>query len=75
MRLLTPARCVGILLMSLIASPLDAQTAPRRTAEQIEASYKAHRSEFDYLLGDWEFTATSQEWGKMRGFWSAVRLV
>ena len=75
MRLLTPARCVGILLMSLTASPLDAQTAPKRTAEQIEASYKAHQDEFDYLLGDWEFTAVSKEWGKMRGLWSAVRLV
>jgi hypothetical protein len=26
-------------------------------------------------LGDWEFTAVSKEWGKMRGLWSAARLV
>ena len=75
MRLLSSARCFGILVVSLTAPPLDAQTAPKRTAEQIEASYKAHQGEFDYLLGDWEFTAMSQQWGKMRGFWSAVRLV
>jgi uncharacterized protein YutD len=75
MRLLTRARCVGIVLVSLTASLLYAQTPPARTAEQIEASFKAHQDEFDYLLGDWEFTATSQEFGKLRGFWSAVRLV
>ena len=75
MRLLTRALCVGIVLASLTASLLYAQTPPDRTAEQIEASFKAHQDEFDYLLGDWEFTATSQEFGKLRGFWSAVRLV
>ena len=75
MRLLSSARCFGILVVSLTAPPLDAQTAPKRTAEQIEAAYKAHQGEFDYPLGDWEFTAMSQQWGKMRGFWSAVRLV
>jgi len=75
MRVFTSVRCVGILLMSLTASPLDAQTVPKRTGEQIAASYKAHQAEFDYLLGDWEFTAISKEWGKMRGRWSAVRLI
>jgi hypothetical protein len=52
----------------------SAQTAPRRTAEQIQASYEAHRGDFDYLLGDWEFTAVSREYGNLRGYWSAVRL-
>jgi len=33
-----------------------------------------HRGDFDYLLGDWEFTAVSQQYGKFRGYWSAVRL-
>ena len=28
----------------------------------------------DYLLGDWEFTAVNQEYGQLRGYWSAVRL-
>lgn len=45
-----------------------------RTPEQVKASYDAHQNEFDYLLGDWEFTSDSKEWGKGRGFWSAVRL-
>ena len=42
--------------------------------DQISAAYDTHKSEFDYLLGDWEFTATSQDYGKLNGRWSAVRL-
>jgi hypothetical protein len=57
------------------ASHLQAQTPPpKRSPEQIQASYAAHKGEFDYLLGDWEFTATSQQYGKFHGLWSAVRL-
>ena len=66
----------GTLLASMltITSPLSAQTVPKRTPEQIKASYDAHQNEFDYLLGDWEFTSVSREYGKGRGYWSAVRL-
>src|SRR2546430_14294554 len=63
------------LFTSLALAPaLPAQTAPRRAAEQIKASYDAHQGDFDYLLGDWEFTSVSREFGKGRGYWSAVRL-
>ena len=66
----------GTLLASMltITSPLSAQTVPKRTPEQIKALYDAHQNDFDYLLGDWEFTSLSQEYGKGRGYWSAVRL-
>ena len=69
-------RSVGsILVIALAAAPtLRGQTPPKRTPEQIQASYAAHKGEFDYLLGDWEFTATSQQYGKFHGLWSAVRL-
>jgi len=30
--------------------------------------------QFDYLLGDWEFTSNDKEYGKLRGYWSAVKL-
>ena len=30
--------------------------------------------DFDYLLGDWEFTASQPEYPKFHGRWSAVRL-
>lgn len=32
-------------------------------------------TDFDYLLGDWEFTTISKRYGKGQGYWSAVRLV
>jgi hypothetical protein len=51
-----------------------AQTAEKRTPEQMQASFEEHKGDFDYLLGDWEFTAVSQQYGKFRGYWSAVRL-
>jgi hypothetical protein len=68
--------CAGTLIVLLAATtpPSAAQTIPKRTPEQIQASYEAHKGDFDYLLGDWEFTAESKEHGKFRGYWSAVRL-
>lgn len=68
-----PMRLVGLLLLVALATPVSAQTT-RRTAEQIDAAFNAHKGEFDYLLGDWEFTAKNKQWGDMRGYWSAVRL-
>ena len=38
------------------------------------AAQKASPNDFDYLLGDWEFTAVSQQWGEFRGYWSAIKL-
>lgn len=71
----------GVVLACLVAaatlvavSPAAAQSVPKRTPEQLKASIDAHGGDFDYLLGDWQFTATSKEWGKFGGFWSAVRL-
>ena len=57
-----------------IMPPLRAQTLSNRTPEQIKASYAAHQGDFDYLLGDWEFTSVSRDFGAGRGYWSAVRL-
>lgn len=65
---------VALLFSSVMAAPLAAQTLPQKSAEEIRASFEAHRGEFDYLLGDWAFTADNKEWGKAHGYWSAVRL-
>ncbi|HEV8305429.1 MAG TPA: hypothetical protein VGQ25_10735 [Gemmatimonadales bacterium] len=67
---------VLVAALAAIAAPpsLPAQTPGRRTEAQLRASYDAHQGDFDYLLGDWEFTSVSREYGKGRGFWSAVRL-
>jgi hypothetical protein len=48
--------------------------AAQRTPEQLQALYESHKGDFDYLLGDWEFTATNRQHGESRGYWSAVRL-
>jgi len=48
--------------------------AGQRTPEQRRAAFDAHKGDFDYLLGDWEFTAENHDYGKGHGFWSAVRL-
>lgn len=62
-------------LMFLAAKhPLYAQSNPKPTREQAKALYTEHQADFDYLLGDWEFTADNKEFGKGHGFWSAVRL-
>lgn len=72
-RLALPRLATALLLAPTFLSVLRAQTSPR-TDDQMRASYQAHKSDFDYLLGDWEFTAQSKQWGKHHGFWSAVRL-
>lgn len=72
MRHAIPRLC-ALLLLASVAPPLSAQAAPP-TAEQMRAAYEAHKGDFDYLLGDWEFTAVSREFGNLRGYWSAMRL-
>jgi hypothetical protein len=63
-----------LVAMAALAPALSAQAAGQRTQEQIRASYDAHQGDFDYLLGDWEFTSVNRQFGKGRGYWSAVRL-
>lgn len=67
--------CGALLPVTLLsAAPALAAQTVVRTPEQIQASYDAHQGDFDYLLGDWAFTAVSKEHGKYGGRWSAVRL-
>jgi len=73
-RVRTIHRAALVAAVFAASSPLAAQTAAQRTREQMQASFEAHKTEFDYLLGDWEFTAESQQYGKFRGYWSAVKL-
>jgi len=53
--------------------PLAAQTGGNKTEAQLKALFDQHQSDFDYLLGDWEFTAENQDYGKFGGRWSAVK--
>lgn len=67
MRHIILALCASTLLST---SPLHPQT----TKEEAKPSSESRNTDFDYLLGDWEFTAKSREHGDYRGRWSAVRL-
>jgi hypothetical protein len=58
----------------LTGSSGSAQTASPQTPEQRAAAYDAHKGDFDYLLGDWQFTGNNREFGRFRGYWSALRL-
>lgn len=63
-----------LVVSALIVAPaLAAQTTPPSEAQQ-QANWTAHRGDFDYLLGDWEFTSQSKQYGAGHGLWSAVRL-
>ena len=64
---------VALVALSVLAPGASAQSVGR-SWEQIRASFQAHKDEFNYLLGDWEFSTLSKEHGEGRGFWSAVRL-
>jgi hypothetical protein len=61
----------------VIAAPLAAQSRGGRSQAQIRALYNGHQADFDYLLGDWEFTGVRRERSgeiTFRGVWSAVRM-
>ena len=53
--------------------PDNRAATSQATSDRIQEASKAHAHDFDYLLGDWEFTAVNRD-GKFRGLWSAVRL-
>jgi hypothetical protein len=64
-----------LLTGALLVAVLAAQTpAKKKTAKELQASYDAHKGDFDYLLGEWEFTTVSKEHGQGKGFWTARRL-
>jgi hypothetical protein len=62
------------LVIALMAVTLVGQQPTKEERELFERRYEQHKGDFDYLLGDWEFTANSREFGTFHGYWSAVRL-
>ena len=63
-----------LLLAVGLMSALSGQTSAKKTPEQLQALYEQHKGDFDYLLGDWQFTADNKQYGKSNGRRSAVRL-
>jgi hypothetical protein len=68
-------RCLAATVLGLtwLTAPLFAQADSKRISEQVKPS-ATHKTDFDFLLGDWEFTSDSQQYGKFGGRWSFVRL-
>jgi len=65
----------SVVAAGLCFAPLTAaQPASASLEKQRAAAYAARQGDFDYLLGDWEFTAESKQYGRFNGRWSAVRL-
>ena len=62
---------IGALLVALLAAQTPAK---KKTGKELQAAFEAHKGDFDYLLGEWEFTSVSKEHGPAKGFWTAVRL-
>jgi hypothetical protein len=66
---------LGVFL-ALSSLSAQQQQPPKRlkTAAELKAAFDAHFTDFDYLLGDWEFTSVHKQFGQGHGFWSVVRL-
>ena len=60
-------------ILIVMATILCALSAYARTPEEMKASFEKHKGDFDYLLGDWQFTLHNAR-GTAHGYWSAVRL-
>jgi len=63
-----------LVLVLALATTAIGQTPSKKTPEQLQALFDQHKGDFDYLLGDWQFTADNKQYGKSNGRWSAVRL-
>lgn len=68
----------AFVLFAAVAVALNGSNARTRgTQKGTEAkaeSVASHEADFDYLLGDWEFSGDNHQYGKVHGFWSAARL-
>lgn len=74
-RTLTVIACCIVLLQTWAFSQQTTRApSGQRTPEQIEAAFEAHKGDFDYLLGEWQYTADSKEHGKYGGYWTAMKL-
>lgn len=63
-----------ILVAGMMTSPASSQLPHGGEAERMVALFEERKGDFDYLVGEWRFTAQHAEWGEGRGYWTAVRL-
>lgn len=62
-----------LLLAALAAPLLIAQPPSAKQVQELSARVGAHKGDFDYLLGDWEFTGENTA-AKFNGRWSATKM-
>jgi len=73
MRMKNRVRVVGLALTVAVFATAPLSRPSAQNADQVKASFDAHKGEFDFLLGDWEIALRNAR-GLTHGFWSAVRL-
>jgi hypothetical protein len=74
MRSRTATACAIAILSAAVAGAQATKKPPKRTDAEIAANVKAHKADFDYLLGQWKFSAVSKQYGKFEGLWTAMKL-
>lgn len=60
----------AVCLILAFSMVLNAQSK----TDAVKAPPDAHAADFDYLLGDWEFSGVNVQYGKLHGYWSVARL-
>lgn len=74
LRRLLISTAAALSFLSLPLSQASSQQNDSAAAERTRSLIELHKGDFDYLLGDWRFTARSATWGEFAGVWSALRL-
>jgi hypothetical protein len=60
---------IGTLVISVVVGAVSRSARPGAASES-----RGGPADFDYLLGEWEFTTVSRDFGEGEGVWTAVRL-
>jgi hypothetical protein len=71
------ARLIAAAIAAALRRSRASAKRAKKTREQRKAAQEAHQGDFDYLLGDWEYTAVRRMPAgpqKLHGYWSALRL-
>lgn len=68
------ASATALLVCLAQASTAEAQETNEARQQRHQKLFEQHKGDFDYLLGDWRFTARNSDYGPFTGVWSAVKL-
>ncbi|MGH7636267.1 MAG: hypothetical protein ACREOK_01345 [Gemmatimonadaceae bacterium] len=65
---------VVMLVLAFSSASAQRTSVPQLTGEQMAQRIAERKGDFDYLLGEWQFTTTNREFGPGKGVWTAVKL-